>query len=261
MSDQLTDAERHAIQQAIEEGRIKRLGRNRKEQVSPPVDWAGIPRRVASTSFEKTPARRHYGGDVSVQQLLEWAFRVEQVKLEIPEGDVDDRGWGFGMEYVMLQQARLGCTIDGGGGQSHPHEDAETVAAIVSNLTEERGGIRQAIRVSEYARAGTTPDWLPGVEPRFEPVEWQHDAYGRRAKSVVLEEIKVRINGKLRPRVVQWCPIHLVPSPATIERARMDYRDWWLALASIRKNLIASGMLRTFSVTKVMPRMEPWVAR
>lgn len=260
MSDELTDAERHAIEQAIASGRIKRVGRLKREVVPPAVDWDHIPRRMPSRDFDRTPARRVYGGEVSVLQILEWAFRVEQARLELPELKAEYRGWGFGMEYVMIERARLGCTVDGGGGQSYPHEDAEAVAAIVSNLPDHLGGIRQAVRVAEYARSGGGPDWLPGVTPRIEPIEWLHDAYGRRAKAEVLEEIRVRINGKMRPRVVQWCPVHLVPSVATIERARMDYRDWWMAICDIRDRLRLLR-LRTFSVNLIMPRIEPWARR
>jgi hypothetical protein len=52
---------------------------------------------------------------LGVQAVLEWAFRVEQAQLElpVPKGVVEE-GCGFGLEYVLLQQAALGCKVDGG---------------------------------------------------------------------------------------------------------------------------------------------------
>ena len=62
---------------------------------------------------------------LGVQAALEWAFRVEKAQLELPlPQDVNEAGFGFGLEYVLLQRAALGCKIDGGqhkiGGYS-PH--------------------------------------------------------------------------------------------------------------------------------------------
>ncbi|OZO45495.1 hypothetical protein CGU37_29200, partial [Pseudomonas fluorescens] len=39
---------------------------------------------------------------MSVQQALEWAFRVEHAQLELPEPPDPERGqgFGFGLEYV-----------------------------------------------------------------------------------------------------------------------------------------------------------------
>lgn len=50
---------------------------------------------------------------LGVQAALEWAFRVEQAQLELPvRRDIGDEGFGFGMEYVLLQRAALGCKVD-----------------------------------------------------------------------------------------------------------------------------------------------------
>ena len=52
---------------------------------------------------------------LGVQAMLEWAFRVEQAQLELPvRRGIDEEGFGFGMEYVLIQRARLGCKVDGG---------------------------------------------------------------------------------------------------------------------------------------------------
>ena len=74
---------------------------------------------------------------LGVQAALEWAFRIEQAQLELPlPADVTEEGFGFGLEYVLLQRAVLGCKIDGGqhkiGG--YTHEDAEVIAATVAQM-------------------------------------------------------------------------------------------------------------------------------
>ena len=98
---------------------------------------------------------------LGVQAALEWAFRVEKAKLELPvPRDLTEEGFGFGLEYVLIQRAALGCQIDGGryriGG--YTHEDAEVIAATVAGIPDSFGGKRMAIRVVELARAGLTPD-------------------------------------------------------------------------------------------------------
>ena len=110
---------------------------------------------------------------LGVQAALEWAFRVEQAQLELPPPkDVTEEGFGFGLEYVLLQRAALGCKVDGGQHKmgSYTHPDAEVIAATVAGMPDSLGGIRMAIQVAELARAGMTPDWLPGVIPRCVPL-------------------------------------------------------------------------------------------
>jgi hypothetical protein len=69
---------------------------------------------------------------LGVQAILEWAFRVEKAQLELPlPKDVSEEGFGFGLEYVLLQRAALGCKIDGGQHKmgSYTHPDAEVAWA------------------------------------------------------------------------------------------------------------------------------------
>jgi len=106
---------------------------------------------------------------LGVQAALEWAFRVEKAQLELPvPKDVTEEGFGFGLEYVLMQRAALGCKVDGGQHKmgSYTHADAEVIAATVAGMPNSLGGIRMAIRVAELARAGLTPDWMPGVASR-----------------------------------------------------------------------------------------------
>ena len=126
---------------------------------------------------------------LGVQAALEWAFRVERAQLELPlPPDVTEDGFGFGLEYVLLQRAVLGCKIDGGqhkiGG--YTHEDAEVIAATVAAIPDSLGGKRMAIRVAEMARAGLTPDWMPGAIPRCVPIIVKQNQHGTHAGAIVV---------------------------------------------------------------------------
>lgn len=200
---------------------------------------------------------------LGVQAALEWAFRVEQAQLELPlPPDVTDEGFGFGLEYVLLQRAVLGCKIDGGqhkiGG--YTHEDAEVIAATVAGIPDSLGGKRMAIRVAELARAGLTPDWMPGAVPRCVPLEIKNNQHGERATTIVVGTERVKTRGKWRTVDVLACPVTWRPHPEQIASARRGYEDWWQALDWVRDGLIAGGMLREVEVTAVMPKVRPWLA-
>ncbi len=140
---------------------------------------------------------------LGVQAILEWAFRVEKAQLELPQRqDIDGEGFGFGMEYVLIQRAILGCKVDGGGrsSQSYTHQDAEIVAATLAGMPDSLGGIRMAIQVAELARAGMTPDWLPGVVPRCVPLEIKNNQHGERAKTIA-SSLQRRFRRLSRPPV------------------------------------------------------------
>lgn len=218
-------------------------------------------------SFHSTIGRAS-GGRVKralgVQAALEWAFRVEKAQLELPPpSDIEEEGFGFGLEYVLLQRAALGCKIDGGqhkiGG--YTHEDAEVIAATVAGMPDSLGGKRMAIRVAELARAGLTPDWMPGAVPRCVPVEIKRNRHGDRAVSIVVGTERVLLRGKWRSVEVRACPVTFKPDPGQIEAARRGYQAWWCALGWVRDGLIAGGMLREVGVTPAMPKAAPWKQR
>mgnify|MGYP005854881305 CR=1 FL=1 len=198
---------------------------------------------------------------LSVQAALEWAFRVEKAQLELPlPQNVNDEGFGFGLEYVLLQRAALGCKIDGGqhkvGG--YTHEDAEVIAATVAGMPDSLGGKRMAIRVAELARAGLTPDWMPGAIPRCVPVEVKRNRHGDRALSIVVGTERVPAKGKWRSVEVRACPVMFRPDARQIEAARRAYDDWWQALDWVRDGLLTGGMLRDIELTSMLPRDRPW---
>jgi len=198
---------------------------------------------------------------LGVQAALEWAFRVEQAQLELPPPkDVTDEGFGFGLEYVLIQQAALGCKVDGGQHKmgSYTHADAEVIAATVAGMPSNLGGIRMAICVVELARAGMTPDWMPGAVPRCVPVEIKQNQYGERAATIVVGTERVMTRGKWRTVELLACPVTWRPHPEQIAYARRGYDEWWQALDWVRDGLLAGRMLREVEVTTVMPKMRPW---
>lgn len=200
---------------------------------------------------------------MGVQAALEWTFRTEKAQLELPQRkDVIEEGFGFGLEYVLLQRAALGCKVDGGQHKmgSYTHPDAEVIAATVAGMPDRLGGIRMAISVAELARAGITPDWMPGVVPRCLPVDTRQNQHGERAVTIVVGTERVKTRGKWRTVEVLACPVTWRPYPEQIAAARRGYEDWWQALDYVRDGLLAGGMLREMEVTAVMPKVTPWLA-
>ena len=198
---------------------------------------------------------------LGVQALLEWAFRVEQAQLELPPPkDAIEEGYGFGLEYILLQRAALGCKVDGGQHKmgSYTHADAEVIAATVAGMPDSLGGIRMAISVAELARAGMTPDWMPGVVPRCVPLETKQNQHGERSSTIIVGIERVRTRGKWRTVEVLACPVTWRPHPKQIASARRGYEDWWRALDWVRDGLMAGRMLREAEVTAAMPKARPW---
>ncbi|MEZ5987507.1 MAG: hypothetical protein R3B94_16315 [Hyphomonas sp.] len=200
---------------------------------------------------------------LDVQQALEWAFRTEKARLDLPEPPDPERGegLGFGLEYVLMQRAALGCRIDGGRYKpdSSTHEDAEVIAACVAGLPTSLGGLRMAIRIAELARAGITPDWMPGAMPRCVPVELKRNQHGERSITIPVGTTRVLSRGKWRTIELRACPVTFSPHPDQIAAAHRHYEHWWLALDWVRQGLRHGGMLRSIDVIEAMPKRQPWV--
>jgi len=198
---------------------------------------------------------------LGVQAAIEWAFLVEQAQLELPPPkNVSEEGFGFGLEYVLLQRAALGCKVDGGQHKmgSYTHAHAEVIAATVAGMPDNLGGIRMAISVAELARAGITPNWMPGAVPRCVPVDLKRNRHGDRAVSVFVGTERVLVTGKWRLIEVRACPVTWQPHPEQITSARRGYEDWWQPLAWVRDGVVAGRMLREMEVPAVMPKVRPW---
>jgi thiazole synthase ThiGH ThiG subunit len=115
-----------------------------------------------------------------------------------------------------------------------------------------------AISVTELARAGITPDSMPGVVPRCVPVETRSNQHGERATTIVVGTERVLTRGKWRTvEVVAW-PVTWRPLPEQIASARRGYEDWWKALDWVRDGLVVGRMLREIEVTAAMPKVRPW---
>lgn len=215
-----------------------------------------LPRMRAQPSAGGRPKRA-----LGVQAALEWAFQVEKAQLELPpRQDADEDSRGVGLEYVLMQRAALGCKVDGGQHKmgSYTHPDAEVIAATLACLPDRLGGIRMALRVTELARAGMTPDWMPGAVPRCVPRDIHQNRYGKRAATEVVGTARVMVRGKWRTVDVRVCPVTWRPHPEQITSARRGYNDWWAALDWVRDGLVAGGMLREVEVAGVMPKVRPW---
>jgi len=198
---------------------------------------------------------------LGVQAALEWAFRIEKAQLELPlPQDLTEAGFGFSLEYALVQQAALGCKVDGGQHKmgSYTHADAEVIAATVAAMPDSLGGIRMAIYVAELARAGMTPDWMPGVVPRCVPVETRHNQHGEQSTTVVVGIERVLHRRRWRTVEVLACPVTWRPHPEQIASARRGYEDWWQALDWVRDGLVVGGMLREVEVNDAMPKVRPW---
>lgn len=208
---------------------------------------------------------------MSVQAALEWAFGTECAQLELPDHrEAEERGTGFGMEYVLIQRARLGTHVDGGG-TSPSHPDADTIAGVVSTLSADVGGARMAIRVAEIARSGLTPDWMQGAVPKIEPREWgnpnRYGCYGKTERAgVFIERRKVRdpknprkVKVKKIEHEIRYTPCTWSPSQAEIEAARRRYSEWWNALDEIRLRL-EKTWLSSLTINRVMPPKAPWAS-
>ena len=118
-----------------------------------------------------------------------------------------------------------------------------------------------AIRVAELARAGLTPDWMPGAVPRCVPVDTRRNQHGERAITMVVSTERVLSRGRWRTVDVLACPVSFSPHPQKIEAARRDYDDWMQALGWVRDGLIDGGMLREIELNGAMPKVKPWQDR
>ncbi len=218
------------------------------------------PARRGSNRNEGTSGRAKR--EMAVQQALEWTFRVEKAQLELPP-PTDSEGaeaQGYGLEYVLLRQAQLGTKVDGGRFKrdSYTHEDAEVIAATLLMLPDALGGKRMAIRIAELARAGITPDWMPGVVPQCLPKETRRNQHGVRAVTEVVGTEWVLSRGKWRTVEVLVCPVIWRPHQEQIEAARRGYQDWVKALGWVSEALRGSALLREVIVVEGVPKRRPW---
>lgn len=115
-----------------------------------------------------------------------------------------------------------------------------------------------AIRLAELARAGLTPDWMPGAVPRCVPVEVKRNQHGERAATIVVGTERVLSRGKWRTVEVLACPVMFRPDARQIEGARQAYMEWWEAIVWLKDVLRESTLTKRLCVTQVVPQKQPW---
>ncbi|MEC7763373.1 MAG: hypothetical protein VX874_15835 [Pseudomonadota bacterium] len=201
--------------------------------------------------------------EAAIWDLVVWAFRAECVRLDF---DIAPRPSNVGVEWRMMQQARLGCRVDGGG-YTAPHPDADVIAATVATLPEAFGGRGMAVAIAEAARLGKLPDPMVGAVPMPRPAALCGSRYGAVARTQDAADLgaqgwprQVRVNrrGNRVEEAVLFVPIDWWPRPEHIGAARRDWLRFWSALAEVRDNLRIGGGLSCFSVTTAMPPQTPW---
>lgn len=194
----------------------------------------------------------------SIWDLLQWAFQRECARLDFAEVIREVGAMpGFGLEWVMMEQARLGCRVQGGG-SSDPHPDADIVVSALASLPESYGGRRMAIQIAEGARVGDVPDWMPSPRPRCEPIGWKvtkHGRFGEREFWTKPGRWPAAVLGKEHGYA---CPVFFADTADQVARARRAYLQWWTALMALRMNLSGRGVLSAFTLTEVMPAKTPW---
>lgn len=209
--------------------------------------------------------RRPGLGAMSVLAALDWAFRRERVELELRRREPpEERGQGFGMEYVLIQRAKLGVSIDSFGppnwGGSTPHEDAEVIAAILSGLPSDLGGSGMAVRVAEFARAGRTPPWQDKDGLRCVASALHQGRGGLRGVTEVVGRGSYYQRGRVRQYDMRVCPVEFVGDSRRTDSLRAAYRAWWLAVVWLSHELRDCRMLRQVRVTPELPPSAPWSA-
>ncbi len=106
---------------------------------------------------------------------------------------------------------------------------------------------RMAIRIAELARAGLTPDWMPGAVPRCVPTisEARTSMARMRARSSWAPSASACAARAPVPHgkpSTSWPARSPSPQPAPIEAARRGYDDWCNGAGLGARGLIAGGI-------------------
>lgn len=197
---------------------------------------------------------------VGVLDLIEWAFQRERAGLDFDEIERETGARaGFGVEYLMILQAQLGCRVDGGG-SSPRHPDADIVAAALACLPDVYGGRRMAIQIAELARVGGRPDWRLDGLASCVPIAWRGSKHGRFAVTEACTDLGSRWpSSQLTERLKgQWCRVGYSNLAGEATERRRRYTRWWGALLELRQNLQVCSSMTSFTVSDAMPARRPW---
>lgn len=195
---------------------------------------------------------------ISIVGLLDWAFRVEAARLAFDDLE-DVQPASFGMEYVMIERARLGCQVDGGG-SSPCHPDADLVADAVAQLPEGCGGRQMALTIATHARLGTMPDWGQAVpSASCQPVQWKRGKHGVFAAREYWCDHGRWPPSRLGTNDGYACRVYFVGTAAEVAARRRNYSQWLLALLDLRNTFKTHNNLSCWSVTDALPDRRPWL--
>lgn len=202
--------------------------------------------------------------EIGVWEILCWAFQQECVSLDLDEQRTGLQSKvGVDPIFRMVEIARLGCRVQGGG-VSQSHHDAEIVAGTLAVLPDNCGGSRMATWIADLARSGRQPDWQSA--PSIVPVETRTNRWGVRAVTADAQDLgsegwphQPRRNKKQRIVYdpVLYSPCLIRPSPSQVARFRREYLAWYGALLEIRIALQTTH-LTSHVVSKRMPPRAPW---
>ena len=205
---------------------------------------------------------------MSVREALEWAFGTELASLDFDE-------WakvGVGTEYILMQRATLGETIDCSVGRSRPASDAELIGDAVRAALD----WRDAVWVAALARSRRCPDWLKDVAQVYVPKDWSHGSRGRIGSKINASDDRLRREhgfdvdelwrrwrrsrktGAMALQACELTPVTLYPSPAKIAQVRRTYQRWCALLLRVRQQLRSVELARV-EITDDLPDAVPWV--
>lgn len=198
--------------------------------------------------------------EVSALQLIEWAFQREKIGLDFDEIERETGARpGVGMEYILIEQAKLGCRVQGGG-SSPRHHDADMVAASLASLPEACGGRRMAVQIAELARVGEVPDWMAGARATCEPVAWRRCKHGAFAVTEVCRVPGLRWPADQLGKKADgsWCRVSYSNTARDVAAARRRYLDWYRAIHHLRFIFQKACHLTSFTVSDALPPRTPW---
>lgn len=210
-------------------------------------DDFGLPSPIKA--FERP---RALSREMTIQQALHWAFAVEhaQIDFDLLGAKEFDR-CGVDIIWIMQQQNRLGCRVDGGG-NSDPHVDAQIIAAAVEAIPVEHGGRRMAMTMAELARTRSAPDWgdnekLACVRSGYEDKE--------RTGSLWVWRTRQR---KTRQQRGDICTVSYTGTAKMIAEKRRAYLAWYGALLHLLWQLGRGGVLSHIRLVDGLPPQSPW---
>ncbi len=187
---------------------------------------------------------RKYKKAINIEDLLRWTYQDQAVDTVTRQFDAGLHPTGYRSNIISIERnGRLGTKIDCAGsaiqGCADVHPDAEAVHNAVSALRPLWIGL-----LIDCAKTGSRPDWMPGEEPKPEPVlrsdgKPQMEYYDPRSR-----------------RKPAYCLVQYDPEPEHLEFVRSVYTEWWDAMAALAAKLQDLG---DYEVSGPNTPRQPWL--